>query len=252
MNTLMKKAFKSSIITSVFLLILGLLLIIASEATIISISYVIGSILILIGVIGMINYIRSFNSELRNELDLIYGLVTIILGMLIITNPKAIASIIPFILGLIIIISSATKLHYAFQLKSDNNELWKSTLGLSILTTVLGVVLLFNPFSGAVAITKIVGGIIVAYAVLDIISSLTIRKNVMNIQKAIENGVEANITIEAEVISEKEEKPEEVVEEKVEEKKPEKKETKKASSTKKKSSTKKSTKKTTTKKTGDK
>ena len=209
MNIFMKKVFRSSLITSIFLFILGLLLIIASEATIISISYIIGSILVLLGVIGIINYIRMFSSENKNELDFIYGLVTVVLGLLIISNPRAIASVIPFILGLLIIITSAAKLNYAFQLKSDDNDLWKSTLLLSILTTILGIVLLFDPFSGAIAITKLVGGIILAYAVLDIISSLTIRRNVKNFQKAIENIVDENVTVEAEVISEKEEEKEE-------------------------------------------
>ena len=66
MNIFMKKVFRSSMITSIFLLILGLLLIIASEATIISISYIIGSILVLLGVIGIINYIRKYNTEDKN------------------------------------------------------------------------------------------------------------------------------------------------------------------------------------------
>lgn len=205
MNLFMKKVFRSSMITSIFLLILGLLLIIASEATIISISYIIGSILVLLGVIGIINYIRKYNTEDKNELDFIYGLVTVVLGLLIISNPKAIASVIPFILGILIIITSATKLNYAFQLKTDENDLWKSTLLLSVLTTILGIILLFNPFAGAVVITKLVGGIILAYAILDIISSITIRRNVRHFQKAIEDVVEENVTVEAEVISEHEE-----------------------------------------------
>jgi len=205
MNIFMNKVFRSSIITSIFLLILGLLLIISSEATIISISYIIGSILVLLGVIGIINYIRTFKSKYKNELDFIYGIVTIILGLLIIANPKAIASIIPFILGLVIIISSATKLQYAFQLKSSKNNLWKSTLILSILTTILGILLLFNPFEGAIVITQVIGGIIFVYAILDIISSLTIKRNIKNLHKVLEDINEENITIEAEVLSEKEE-----------------------------------------------
>ena len=40
----------------------------------------------------------------RSDLDMVYGLVCVILGILIIDNPYAIASVIPFILGLIIII----------------------------------------------------------------------------------------------------------------------------------------------------
>ena len=209
MSTFMKKIFRSSILTSLSLFILGVLLLVASEATIISISYIIGSIFVLLGVFGIIRYIRTFNSSDRNELDLIYGIVTVMLGLLVISNPKAIAGIIPFILGIIIIISSAAKLHYAFQLKSDQNDLWKSTLIISILTTICGIILLFNPFAGAVVITKLVGSIIVVYSVLDIISSITIRNNVVKIHREIENIVNGNVTAEAEVVSEKDEEEKE-------------------------------------------
>ena len=51
MENLMKRFFRSSIISSIILIALGLLLIFQSEATIMMISYVIGGILIAIGVL---------------------------------------------------------------------------------------------------------------------------------------------------------------------------------------------------------
>jgi uncharacterized membrane protein HdeD (DUF308 family) len=204
MNKFMKRVVRSSIITSILLATLGILLIIESETTVIVISYIIGSVLVLLGTFGIIDYIRKVKTELKSELDLLYALVTIILGVLIILNPKAIASVIPFVLGIIIIVNSSTKLNYAFQLKSQDNQLWKSTLVVSILTTLCGIVLLFNPFAGAVLLARIVGVIILVYALLDIISSLIIRNNVIKIQKALDETT----TKEAEVVEEEENKEE--------------------------------------------
>ena len=121
-------------------------------------------------------------------------------------HPKAIGSIIPFVLGIIIIINSSTKLNYALQLKKQDHNLWKSTLLVSLLTTICGLVLIFNPFQAASLITRIVGIIILIYAILDIVSSLTIRKNINKIHNAIEENV--NVTNEAEVIDEEENKEE--------------------------------------------
>ncbi len=206
MTVFMKKVVRSSIITSVLLAILGILLIIASEETVIAISYIIGGVLVLLGAFGVIDYIRKLKTELKSELDLVYAIVTIILGVLVITHPKAIASVIPFVLGVIIIINSSSKLNYAFQLKNQDNDLWKSTLVVSLLTTICGLILIFNPFTAATLFTRIVGIIILVYAVLDIISSLTIRKNIIKLHNALEENI--NTTSEAEVIEEetKEEK----------------------------------------------
>lgn len=199
MESLMKKFFRSSMITSITLAILGLLLIFQSEATIISISYVIGGILVAIGTLAIIKFIKNTNNISKSELDIVYGVVTIILGILVISNPEAIASIIPIILGISIIISSATKLQYAFELKANNNSLWKTTMVISIFSTLCGIILLFNPFKGAVMFTKIVGIFIVIYSVLDIFSTLTIKKNVT----IIHNAIEGTIT-DAEIIDEEE------------------------------------------------
>ena len=79
-------------------------------------------------------------------MDIVYGIVTILLGILSIKNHETIASIIPFVLGIGIIISSSTKLQCAFELKSKNNPQWKMTMLVSIISVACGVILLFNPF----------------------------------------------------------------------------------------------------------
>ena len=189
----MTNFFKSSIISSLGLAILGILLIFYSEVTIVSISYIIGAILVAIGVVALLKYIRSFSSGTQNGLDIVYGIVTVILGIIIITNPKEIAGIIPFVVGIVIIISSANKLQYSFELKRDNNDLWKSTMFLSIITMLCGILLIFNPFKGAVFITKIVGILILLYAVLDLISTIAIKRSIKNIKGKVEKIVEADV-----------------------------------------------------------
>lgn len=174
----MKLIFKTSIGTSIVLMILGLLLIFQSEATIKTISYIIGAVLFAAGVIALVKFIKnSKNGKTTLNLDILYGIVTIILGIIVITNPKAIASILPIVLGVAIIISSSSKLQYAFLLKNDNNDLWKTTMIISIISTICGVVLLFNPFAGAVLIMRIVGIFILLYSILDIVSTIIIKKN---------------------------------------------------------------------------
>ena len=169
METLMKKFFFSSLISSITLLIIGILLILQSEITIITISYIIGTLLIALGAIAIIKFIKNINNIAREDLDIVYGTVTIILGVIVIYNPEAIASIIPIIIGIGIVISSATKLQYAIELKDNLNGQWKTTLIFSIVSAICGVVLICNPFKGAVIIMQIIGGVIVAYSILDII-----------------------------------------------------------------------------------
>jgi len=190
--------FRSSILNSIVMAILGVLLIFQSEITIVSISYIIGAILVAIGTAAIIKYISFINSPAKNEMEIVYGIVTIILGIIVITNPKAIASIIPIVVGLIIVVSSAAKLQCSLELKKEKNEVWKSTLIISIITMLCGILLLFNPFKGAEFLAKIIGILILLYAILDMISTVSIKRTVKHIQKALEDGI-----TEASVIDEK-------------------------------------------------
>ena len=199
MNNFMSKFLKSSIISAIGLAILGILLVFESELTIVSISYVIGAILVAIGTVAILNFVNDMKKNVKNELNIVYGIGMVVLGIIVISNPKGVASIIPFILGVLIIINSAAKLQYSLELKKDNNKLWNSTMIMALITLLCGLLLVFNPFSGAEFITKVVGVLLFIYAITDIVSSLRIRKTVKNIQKVIEN----NTVKEAEVIEDK-------------------------------------------------
>ena len=196
MSDLMSKFFRSSILGSLGMVILGILLIFYSEATIVSIAYIIGAILIAIGVLAFLRFVRAFNSASKNELDVVYGLVCVILGIIVITNPEGIASIIPFVVAIVIIINSATKLQYGLELKKSDNDLWKSTVAISLISLLCGVLLIFNPFQGAVMFTRVVGILILIYGLLDLLSTISIKRSVKQIHEAIEEIVEADIVEE--------------------------------------------------------
>lgn len=197
----MRNLIKSSIVTSILLLVLGILLVFESEATIFTISYIVGAILICAGAFGLIRFFtNSKNTTSILGLDVLYGVVTIILGCLIIKNPGAIGSLLPIVLGIAIIVSSANKVQYAFNLKNSDNDLWKTTMIISVIGTICGVVLLFNPFAGAVILMRIVGIFIIVYAILDAISTFIIKKNV----EQLKNVIESTRVEEAEVVEEKE------------------------------------------------
>ena len=204
MNKFLSNFIKTSIIFSASLIVLGLLLIFKSEATIITISYVIGALLIALGVLAELNYLKVNKKGLeKTDFDVLYGVVCIILGIVVINNPEAIASIIPLVIGVIIIANSVVKLQYSLELRKEKNDLWVSTLVLSITMVVCGVVLIFNPFKGAVVLTKIVGIFILVYAVIDLISSFFLRNTLKKLKESVESVVK-----DAQVIEEKEEKKE--------------------------------------------
>lgn len=178
MEKIIKSIVKSSFFTSGVLILLGLLLFIKSDDTIVAISYIAGGIIIVLGILAFISFFRKADRDFTNSFDIIYGIITIVFGIFILSNPKMVASVIPFVIGLCILVKSSFKIAYAIELKHIGNEIWKNTLITSIISALVGVVMLFNPFGASVIVFKIIGAAIIIYAVLDIISTFQLKNNV--------------------------------------------------------------------------
>lgn len=197
MQKLIKSFYKSSLITSIILFVIGTLLLFKSNDTIIVLSYIIGGILFILGIIAIINFFRESSMNPFNDLNIVYGLITIIFGSLIISNPTAIATFIPFVVGVGILINSSIKLAYSIELKNNNDDIWKSTLVMATISAICGMLILFNPFKTSVLVFKIIGVFIMIYSLLDIVSSYQIKscfKVVTNeIMKADDMPIDAEI-----------------------------------------------------------
>ncbi len=178
----------TSLIISFIFIVVGLFLFIKPDTTISIISYVIGGALLFSGIFSVYRYFTAEGIGSVFNFDLVYGVLLIIAGAFLVIKPTALATLIPIILGIWIIINSVTKFQYALVLKRVKNEDWVYTALVSLLTLIWGIVLLWNPFKSALAITQIIGIFIIVYAVLDIIDNFIIRKNIKDILKIFDNS----------------------------------------------------------------
>jgi len=198
MEKIMKSIIKSSFLTSTILVILGLLLFLESDNTIVAISYLLGGTIIILGVVAFIKYLKS-DKSIVNSFEIIYGIITIVFGAFIISNPNLVATVIPLVIGVWVLIKSSFKITYAIELKNSNSSIWQPTLITSILSALVGVFMIFNPFKTSVIVFKIIGIAILVYAIADIISTFQLRKTVSGLKndnETTEEEIRARITTE--------------------------------------------------------
>ena len=203
MKVEIKKIMMPSVISSSLLLILGLFLFFKSGATLMAISYFIGAILMAIGIIAIIRFIRNSNRDIFNQLNIVYGVISILAGIFLITMPEAIGSAIPIIVGIIIIISSSMKIQQALILKNLGSRYFVASLITALICLICGVIILFNPFKSAVIVTKIIGLFIAIYAILDLVNTIILRKsNSISVEISTNVKGKRNHTKEAKVVRE--------------------------------------------------
>ena len=105
-----KKYNRSSIITSILMIIVAILLIVKPLKTMEWIVILLSVIIIIDGVFDFINYFRSDKETKLYSFGLVEGLLEILAGILIIFNKDVLIAFLPLILGIWIILKNIIKI----------------------------------------------------------------------------------------------------------------------------------------------
>ena len=175
----LKKTGYTSIITSLVLGILGLVMFMYSEATLKIIAYVLGAILMLTGIIKIIGYFTQKGSYDLFNYELVYGIISILFGLVVATHTETLESLIGIILGVWIIYSSLMRFGLSLKLKAFEAKSWIAMLIVAVLMMICGIYIMFTPD----IIIATLGLIILAYSIMDIIEGIAFIVNVNKLKK---------------------------------------------------------------------
>lgn len=176
-KSLLKKSGWVSIVESLIFAILGIILIWKPEGIMAVISYIIGAIFISVGVVKIVNYVQAKNSDLFNY-ELLYGIMTVIIGIVIIIHADVLSTIIGIIIGMWIVYSSIIRAFTAIKLREIKSNIWIYSLILAAIMFLCGLYVIFD--AGIIVTT--IGVIMIIYAVIDIIENIIFINNVKKIQ----------------------------------------------------------------------
>lgn len=168
MRDMFKKSGYISLLSSILFLILGILLINNPAGVAQFVSYIIGIILIIMGIYKIISYFTSKDAYIFYDYNLIYGSLCVILGILVILCGGAIASFFRIAIGIWIILSGISRINLSFKIKDTGVNYWFLSLLISILILIAGIYVMFAP--GTILIT--LGVVLVIYSIMDIIENI--------------------------------------------------------------------------------
>ena len=171
MEKFLKKSSWTDIIVSFLFILVGLMLVAKPETIMSMISFVLGAICVIMGVLKGVDY---FSNGKKDSYLLAMAIVAIIAGIIIMFCADIIVSIFRILIGLWIIYSGIMNLQTIIVWKEYQSKLWLLTLILAIATIGAGLYILVN--NGAVL--QIVGGIIMGYGFMDMIESAIFIKKI--------------------------------------------------------------------------
>ena len=114
------------------------------------------------GVVKLVSFWKLREMGGVFQLELVLGVVFAAIGIFALVRADVILSILPIMLGIILLMDCVTKLQSALQLRRMAYGRWVSVLAAGLVTGAAGVVLLVNPFTAATVMIRFIGaGLIV-------------------------------------------------------------------------------------------
>lgn len=177
----------SIVISSIISFIIGLIMVINPNLSLETIGIIVGIYIIVHGVALIILDIKASMYYVPFD-GIMSGILSIVIGSLLLAMPKLLATILTIALGIWVIISSVNAIKMVLAIRKEEPN-WIIILLLGILDIIAGLVILFNPFASSLSIAMIAGIIIMVHSVINVFDMLVIKKNVKTISKAIESSI---------------------------------------------------------------
>ena len=163
-----------SLITSILSIIVGLVLVFLPTVSNKVVGIIVGIIFLIFGINAVYKYFHRDGAKIYS-LNIVFGVLYSILGVVIILYPYSVMEFVAVCLGLFVIINGATKINYGIWLKRGNEDSWLVTLVTGIFLVVLGIMLVFNPFS-AMTLTQLSGAFLMIVGVLNVSDTILFKK----------------------------------------------------------------------------
>lgn len=168
------------IITSLFFCGAGILLMIWPGLSAEIICKVMGSLLLICGIIKIIGYFSRDLYRLAFQFDLAFGLLSSALGLVMLFDTDGMIAILHFIIGILALADGLFKIQTTVDAKKFGITKWW-VIGLtSAATVIFGLILILKPFTGAAVLMTLTGITLLAEGVLNLCVALCAVKIMKN------------------------------------------------------------------------
>lgn len=175
-----KKMIIQNLVISAFIFLIGIILLFVPELSNKVIGIIIGVIFLITGISLLYKFFKRDGAKLYS-LNILFGILDILLGLIIIIYPFSIITFVTICLGIHMVISGALKISYAFWLKKGSEESWTIPLVTGILLILFGFLVMFNPFA-KMTLTQLVGAFLIIISVLETTDTILFKKRAKEIK----------------------------------------------------------------------
>lgn len=172
----MKKEVVSEILMSVCVLILGVCLTVWADKVTTLVSILLGVLAVIYGISALVSYFSNKEKLFNDNLEFIFGIVVLVIGGVLIFKVDFLKELVSFIIGIYILLASSLRLVETIKLGKSLNTKMTTSVVLSIIGIVLGIMCITFKFLFPDMIVKYIGILLIIYGVINVTNLLIIRR----------------------------------------------------------------------------
>lgn len=169
---MVKKLKWNLVIMSLLYLGLGVFLVMKPRTALNVVCYALGGVVLACAAVQLIRYFVVERGVFQSQLTLISGLVCLALGAFLIIRSDVVVRVLPIVFGLFVIFDAIGRVQNALDLRRCGYDSWKGFLALPVLSVVLGVVMILNPFGTMETLVMAIGIILIIEGAINLLSAL--------------------------------------------------------------------------------
>lgn len=165
LDRLFRKIMWIEIAISVVLILIGVIFLIWPGISVQVLSILFGIIILASGIMNIYGYMKRKNFPIF-KFHLVYGILSVILGILTIINPFTFSQVVTVFIGVWMLYLAIVKIDLSLRLKTINESSWSLLLVSAILEIFMSILIFINPFSNLV-VTQVAGAYFILSGILN-------------------------------------------------------------------------------------
>ena len=175
MRSIFEKLAKYALLRGIVYIAFGVLMLLAPQTVMNTIVYILAGYAIAMGALNIFAYFRERPAGFM-DFNLVSGVMLVVLGVVMIIFTKAILSILPIFLGVLLILGGIARLAEAISATSQLGGAKILLIVLGLLIIIGGIVVVANPFGSAVLLFRAFGVLVVVQGIGEVASYFSFRR----------------------------------------------------------------------------
>lgn len=157
---------------SIIYVLIGIVLLIVSDAPMLAVSYIFSVLLILTGIVLVMYYIGREVQPEQESYDLVAGILSVSAGVYLMIHAKLLTPWIPAVMGLLVIVSGIITFQNSLDMRRLKQVFWGPVFLVSLASMALGFLILYYPFEKTSNQLRVIGASLLLSGGIDVVTTL--------------------------------------------------------------------------------